>query len=158
MGSNSTIKVKKKICASCGQEKYIFSHKRCKECAYKEDSAQSSFSAPIRPNKRPRKVTGELQLFKLLYEVRNHECVVCGNGITHFYPANFSHILSKGAYPAFRLNHENIQIMCFNTYGTGCHNKWDTWAKSDLRKDERWDKIFKLEEKLKQEYYDNDKK
>src|SRR5882757_6914207 len=34
---NSTIKLKKKICARCGKECFWFSNKRCKDCARIED-------------------------------------------------------------------------------------------------------------------------
>lgn len=35
---NSTIKIKKKLCKSCKQEKYIFSRGRCADCSRQEDN------------------------------------------------------------------------------------------------------------------------
>lgn len=37
-GYNSTIKIKKKICKNCKQEKYIFSRGRCSDCARIQDN------------------------------------------------------------------------------------------------------------------------
>jgi len=37
---NSTIKVKQKICKSCGRQKFIFSKGRCQECAKIEGAAK----------------------------------------------------------------------------------------------------------------------
>lgn len=37
-GFNSTIKIKQKICSSCGKPCYWFSRKRCIDCARQEDS------------------------------------------------------------------------------------------------------------------------
>lgn len=37
-GYNSTIRIKEKICASCGKPCFWFSKKRCKDCARQEDS------------------------------------------------------------------------------------------------------------------------
>src|SRR6267142_2425682 len=39
-GYNSTIKVKQKICKSCGRQKFIFSKGRCQECARIEGAAK----------------------------------------------------------------------------------------------------------------------
>lgn len=38
---NSTIRVKEKICVSCGKPCYWFSKKRCQDCAKREDAAKN---------------------------------------------------------------------------------------------------------------------
>lgn len=43
--------------------------------------------------------------------------------------------------------------MCFDIDGTGCHNKWDTKAKSDLSTKKEWKFIFRLENNLRNKYY-----
>lgn len=57
------------------------------------------------------KRTGELELFKKIWNERPHYCEVTGLYLPKFEPILFSHILSKGAYPKFRLYEPNIMLV-----------------------------------------------
>lgn len=92
-----------------------------------------------------RKVTGELALFKSIWDTtEHHRCWVCDEGVPVFGVIHFSHILTKGAYPAFRLNPANIKVKC-----AACHHAWDFGHTSGPE----WDKVKKLKEELKYRYY-----
>lgn len=75
-------------------------------------------------NRRPaklqkvRKPTGELILFKEIYEEREPWCEWCGAGISEFSVANYHHIKPKSKFPELRLVKSNIVKICFN-----CHFK-----------------------------------
>lgn len=64
----------------------------------------------------------------------------------------FAHVLGKGNYPKFRLNKKNIVLLNFHE-----HKLWDT-ARFKIRENphlmKMWEKMFKLEEELIAEYYD----
>lgn len=59
----------------------------------------------------------------------------------------FSHVLSKGAYPAFRHYSKNIVLMTFEE-----HQLWEFEAHSRLGKE--WDWVKLLKEELKREYHE----
>jgi len=84
-------------------------------------------------------------------------CFVCGLPIAALTYSNFAHVLPKGKYEAYRLNPENIVILCHNLVsnndGTGnCHYKWDFRPRSEIQDDPMWQEMLTLEEQLKEEY------
>ena len=94
------------------------------------------------------KSTGELPMFQAIWQVRPHKCWVCGKMIQLFSPMNFHHVLTKAAYPAYRLFDKNIVILC-----NGCHAHAHEKAQSDLIKNQLWAKYFDLRDSLKIAYY-----
>lgn len=111
------------------------------------------------PIKRKYKPTGEKNLFEEKLESLSDDqetvCFVCGERIALLMPHNFSHVLSKGRYPLFRLKPENIVLLCHRIIadenGNGCHNLYDASPHSEL-KGEGWERLFALREELKKEY------
>jgi len=115
--------------------------------------------------KKKFKVTGEKDVFHEVLDELNYEeetkCFVCGLPIALVTHSNFAHILPKGKYPLFRLNPDNIKIMCHSIVSrinehtgkptNGCHSDYDTKPRSELTH-EMWDKVWELHEGLKQEY------
>ena len=70
---------------------------------------------------KKRKKTGELELYKEIWEERNHECSICEVALPNLLrPIYFSHIISKGSEPKGRLDKENIWLKCH-----GCHSKYE---------------------------------
>jgi len=63
----------------------------------------------------------------------------------------FAHVLGKGNYPRFKLKKENIRLLTFKE-----HKLWDT-ARFKIKENpnllKMWKPMFKLEEKLIEEYY-----
>jgi len=109
--------------------------------------------------KKKVKATGERHVFAEVLDEIPYDgptrCFVCNKQISVVTHHNFAHILSKKQYPLFRLNPENIKIMCFNFVAIngdqGCHYNYDFKPRSEL-KEEMWQKVFELEEQLKNEY------
>ena len=59
--------------------------------------------------------TGELKFFKEIFIERNGLCEITGAKI-EFHPISFMHMLSKGAYPKFRLKKENVMMVIPNIH------------------------------------------
>jgi hypothetical protein len=93
-------------------------------------------------------VAEEVALGKKLFFERGQRSEINGEYLGDEYSHVFaSHILSKGAYPAFRLYPKNIVIKSFDQ-----HRAWEN-SKHKLRGLPQWEWVFKLEEQLRQEYY-----
>ena len=127
---------------------------------------RSYFKEGQKPKKQPKPIkrtaikkkfnaTGEKDIFESVLDsipdTEETKCFVCGKRIAIVTHHNFAHILAKGRYPKFRLNPDNIRIMCYNYQGSGCHSKLDFYPKSELT-DPMWDKVWELKERLINEY------
>lgn len=99
-------------------------------------------------NKKP---TGELELFKKIYEERGPYSQVAPFDEVPFDVRCFSHILSKGAYPSERLNPDNIVIKTPAQHDMW-HNKYH-----ELKALPEWQWVLKKEQELKEEYYRKNK-
>ena len=99
------------------------------------------------------KKTGELELFKKIWEERPHVSEVSGKPLGNFKPMYFSHVLTKGAYPGFRLNKDNIVLKTEHE-----HQLWEfgTREQRDEYDKKNNAKFYQIEEKkqaLKRAYY-----
>ena len=112
------------VCPTCGFIKIIFKFHVCRQCYNKilQKTNDAKKKAGIKYKGRPakRRVTGERQLFKRIWEERSeaHFCETCGVGIMNFNIVHFHHILHKSLRPDLRLDSGNIKILCFD-----CHHK-----------------------------------
>jgi hypothetical protein len=127
---NTIIVVKKGYCGVCNAKqkkaKKLSEGKIVKEYTYK------------------RKVTGEMALFTAIWKVRRHICSVCGKVLSEpLKPHYFAHILSKGAFPSYRLFDQNIALMCEDH-----HNQYDSGDSASPI----FDKINRLKQHLKECY------
>ena len=122
------IKRKKKICVSCGRETYLFGKGLCSFC-YQRNYQKQLKKSQTKPK---RKKTGEKELFDRILAERGPYCQVTGDYISDIGPQNFSHILSKGAYPEHRLNSENIWIVRFDI-----HQLWEENPEHEIFKEKR---------------------
>jgi len=76
---------------------------------------------PKAPNIRTlRKPTGELIVFNRIYEASQGKCCITGDFLV-FDIKNFAHVLSKAAYPSFRLLEENILHCRFEFHYLNLH-------------------------------------
>lgn len=98
--------------------------------------------------KRVYKPTGELALFKQIYEERGKKCEITGAYIP-FRVSSFMHILSKGGYPKFRLNPENIMHVRVHI-----HHLYDNCGQDKLLTayPSAW-RIYEKKQQLKQQYH-----
>lgn len=93
--------------------------------------------------------TGEAQMFEEIAAEREWVCYVTGVPLKELTPTSFLHVLPKALnrYPKFKLYKKNVVL------GTDeIHFKWDKSPRSELKNDHRFDKLFALEEELKNEY------
>lgn len=103
--------------------------------------------------KKPRKKTGEAELFKKIWEELEPEqrvSFVTGFLLPDIHEMRtyyFSHVLSKGAYPELRTNRDNIVLMTLKE-----HQLWE-FEKDKIKNNPMWEKVFlrrkELLEKLK---------
>jgi len=97
---------------------------------------------------RKRKVTGELGLFREIAQERPHVCFVTGTPILRLTVWNAAHVLSKGAFPKFRLKKENVVLV-----QQWVHDLYDHGDRSKLEKYPGYQKLIELHDKLKTEYF-----
>lgn len=153
------------ICSMCddGKEKRLAKRKP-PLCGYhytveqRKKSAEKNKDKPKKVYKQlkrtplsyKRKPTGELELFKIMWEnMKEHKSFINGEPIYTFNVRNFAHVLAKAKnkFPKFKLYEDCIKLLTFDQ-----HDKWDNGSREDLRKLPEWDKMFKLEAELIEEY------
>lgn len=133
------INYKTGICSICEQEKLIY-HKSKKLCVYCYKRSKA------KPFKLLRKPTGEGKLFEEIWNERKHVSFVSGRKLSdNAYPTYFAHVLPKKKYPKLRLCKENIVLLTFDE-----HFQWDNGLRSKLSELPQWEKMFELEQKLKE--------
>ena len=139
------IKLKKKICVSCERERYIFSKKRCKECAAKEGK-----KARVE-NRQVRKEQSELELFEEIYRERGARSEISGKPLLPkghpMWHWQFSHTLPDGTYKKMKYDKRNIVLMTWDE-----HQLWEFNAHKIKDKAE-WQWVFMMRDSLKAEYY-----
>lgn len=99
--------------------------------------------------KKPRKKTGELNLFLEIWSERPHKSQVSGTPL-QFDVRCFSHLLSKGAYPSLRLVKENIVLKTPQEHHDYQFNEHKI---KDLPE---WKWVFEKKAELKLNYYEQD--
>ncbi len=126
----------------------------CDKCNHKHKQEKKKSTGKKLPtyNYRRQK-TNEAEMFFEIWSESNQRCFVCDKPITYPIAANFSHVLPKALnkYPKFKLYKPNVQLLCYDLKTPSCHYKWDHTPRSEL-KGEGWNKMFKLEAELKEEY------
>jgi len=149
--SNVIIPVKSGLCIKCNYE-------RKQDNKANVNSNDKTRGEKILRNVRnnvsymQKKATGEKEIFKEISETQEHKCYVCGKQLGELTVSNFAHILPKALnkYPLFKLNIDNIKLFCHDSYSS-CHHRFDKMPRSTLT-EPMWNKVFELEEKLKEEY------
>lgn len=94
-----------------------------------------------------RKKTGELEMFKEIWEERQHYSEVSGTYLGEDLDVSFfAHILPKGSYPKYRLRKENIILLTKKE-----HTQLDH-AVQEIKDNPDWEFIFRLREDLERQY------
>lgn len=89
----------------------------------------------------------QLAMFIHIWMTRPHFSEVSGNPLgNEMMSYFFSHVLSKGAEPAAKLDQENILLMTLEE-----HQTWEN-HKYDIRNHPDWRHVFKREEYIKIKY------
>lgn len=126
----------------------------CQECNYKhKQQKKKEFSKPpINKYSYVKPKTGEADLFYTIWTESNQRCFVCNKPIIYPIASNFMHVLPKALnkYPLFKLFKKNIVLGCHDGESS-CHFRFDKAPRSTLT-EPMWQKVFKLEAELKEEY------
>lgn len=96
---------------------------RCMDCQYKKQNIKRKAVKKI-SDKRKKRLSeySEKDMFKEIWQERNHNCEECWKYLREAKAHNFSHIKSKWSRPDLRMDKDNIKILCFR-----CHFKNDMW-------------------------------
>lgn len=103
--------------------------------------------------KKPKKKTGEFDVFVKIWRTRIHRSVVSGKYIPYFNVSCFAHVLGKGAYPSLRLVEENIVLLTQEEHHLFDHcgsDQREKYAEANPGVD--WGKLYDLKEFLKDKY------
>ncbi len=163
------MKLKKKICVSCGYETYIFSKGRCKPCTAKDSFKKNLDKRRDVVKKNLDKLKGKVTMggkpisnhtlevmkanqkfYREAWDSAPHICSECNKPLGEKFNAGFvSHILSRGSSPEHAHNLMNQLLLCLphhREYETGDRKKMKIWPHCE--------KIILL---LKNEYADKNK-
>jgi len=134
------------VCKICFRDTFLVVKagycKRCNETV-KADKKGKKVKYKI---KTQRKTSGELLLYWKIWEQRPHVCQVSGEPIRTFDIRCFSHILTKGAYPSYRLDPDNIILIT-----PQMHHEWEFGSRSAPY----WNWVKEKEQQLKRQYHED---
>ena len=104
-------------------------------------------------------VSGEAELYKAIWDSREHKSFLSGKPInlvegSNFWFNVFAHVLAKGKakYPKFKLYSKNIVMLTPEEHNLLDHCSSDEREKYAKRTGCDWNKIYNLAEELKEEY------
>lgn len=147
------IKGEKSSC-KCGSRFIVNkTYNLCDNCNYKRLHGETRFEAAKRKawennrsiikstqkTKRERRevLRKDRVLFLYIFNIKPHECEECGIPLSDIFEDadgnivamyRFSHILGKGAFPEFRHNRLNMNILCLE-----CHQVWEFGDKKKMK-------------------------
>lgn len=163
------IERKYKDCLGCNHQKIIFGHGLCLSCyrnkrgsgflQQRKDKRPTLLNKKVKVAKRGLKHEnkGKLELFNEIWEERAHVSEVNGSPLLpkghNKWHWQFSHILPHGRYPEFELDKRNILLKTLEQ-----HILWGEHIDKIVDRDgnvflPEWEKVVKLRDELKQEYY-----
>lgn len=136
------IKQKKKICKSCGNERYIFSKGRCKQCTVIEQRVK------LNNNSKNKKDQSLENFFNALIE----KCAYSeedGTPIPNPNKSNICHIFPKRKYKSVSTDFDNCIFLTFDQH-TQFDNYLDKLDFANLEKNfpNAWDKVITRVKKL----------
>ena len=136
------IKQKKKICADCGKETYIFSKGKCRSCQPKKSIRKISEVGKV---KKAEKTENTKKLHKWfideIWNKRPHKSEISGKWLgDEPNSCFFHHIFPKSTYPKLAFNTENIIVLTADE-----HQEVET-------NPTKFEKINKIREELKVKY------
>lgn len=118
---------------------------------FKEGPKHNKEKKPLKRSriKHKNKDTGQIYTFTEIAEEREWACYVSGEKLWQLKGNQFLHVLSKALnkYPKF-INHKPNIVLATDEI----HHLWDHTPRSELKNDARFDKLFRLESELKEEY------
>ena len=147
-GNDRLIVVKRGVCGSCNELGKIKNNSPKKQSDTKTKHVFARKGRVVSSLKRgAKRTTGELELFKKIYEERGPYSQVAPYDYVEFDLRIFSHVLSKCAYPSLRLEPENIVIKTPAQHAMW-HNQYHK-----LKGLPEWQWVLEKEQALKRKYY-----
>lgn len=123
--------VKKKICAGCKTDQYIYGDKRCLPCYKKKfpekfQLKKSERKSSKNHNKRKEERKYFPEFFQRHIQKIKDERLCCENcgELLQGLSGEVCHILSKSKHLEVATEDNNIVYLCF--YGNSCHSKFDS--------------------------------
>lgn len=112
--------------------------------------------------KERKKPTGEFDLFCEIWDERDRVSFVSGKALhdfreTKLFVSCFAHILSKGAFPKFRLNRDNIVLLTPHEHHLLDFGSETMRTNYGIQNNCSWDSLYELKEQLKNDYYNEQK-
>lgn len=149
-------------CIKCEKDDVLLVVKKgyCGPCNHKiKQEKKKKDGKSVKKYKYLKGPTGEKHVFEAFIENMEDvetRCFVCGIRVPLLTHNNFAHVLSKGKYPKFRLNPDNLVVLCHRIVADddgnqGCHYAYDMKPHSEL-KGEGWERLFELRDKLINQY------
>lgn len=146
----------------CGGKGWITTNSRrlCTTCEKLRNPPKSLKRTPLK--KKPRKKTGEYEIFVQISNERQHVCYVTGTPVNVFTRDGtlnvrcFAHVWGKGANVAMRKHKPNIQIM-----QPWVHTVYDHGNASERKEMEQyhgWHNLLRLKDEMKEWYSQNKNK
>lgn len=140
------IKRKLKICAGCGEEKYLYAKKMCQYCYAKNKPAKKKIdSVNVDAEEKSMKA-----LFEEIWKERLHKSEIDGTDLLpkghKLWHWQFSHLLPKNPYAKSKFDKENIVLKTVQQ-----HQDWQFHIHK-LRDKEEWKWVFEKYEALKEQY------
>ncbi len=124
-----TIARKKKVCKTCGEEKYIFSKGNCEFCSKKTYSNIKSYTPKAKVKRQEERKDYPEFFAKAIEELKKHPyCQNCGGEINvNLHPVNnIGHILKKSKFKSVATHPENYLILCSEKDNIfNCHERFD---------------------------------
>lgn len=143
---------KKGTCSECGNDSIITkpSLGLCFKCNNKR-------LRKMKINKS--KASGQYDLFLEIWKEREHFSFVSGQTLAHLRHTKvfvnvFAHVLSKGAFPRFKLKKENIVLLTPQEhflFDHGSEYQREVYAKNNNCS---WEPLYELKQQLTEEYYE----
>lgn len=140
---------------------YIVGHGLCTWCyndylkkkqREKKDKSNSIQQRQRKDTSEDRTEKTEGQLYEEIWNERPHVSEIDGTPLLpkghKMWHWQFSHLLSKGAYPSARLDKDNVVLKTWAQ-----HQLWE-FHQHKLRDKEEWKWVFEKRERLKKEYHE----
>lgn len=118
---------KKKICEGCGQEKYIWSNKKCKTCSQSRNKKPLRGTTAKSREKRKQLRSCLSEFFKKHITLVNQQrlcCENCGNKLSG-HVSEIAHILPKSYYKNIMCDDSNVLYLCGMYSDSQCHYAYD---------------------------------
>lgn len=99
----------------------------CNNCLHQNKKPYTIKKTPLKQIWIKRKIRiqnkwSEIDIFRVIWSKREHKCELCNKKLNNAKVHNFDHIIPKSKWEKYRLDINNIQLICFK-----CHFEKTHW-------------------------------